>query len=249
VADLQDLLSRQQTVLSAQLGLGGAFTHPTARGDVSEFNWVEVFDRFLPNRYRVSRGAFVIDSKGKQTSEMDLVVHDNYFHPELFAAAHRRLIPAESVYAVFEIKQRLNKAHIKEAAKKAGEVRRLYRTNLPITHAGGRITEPNDPLRITAGILTGTSTWSDPLGNIFEREFTGYTGKQELDLAYAVEHGAFARQPRPDGSVQCVRSDADGGLLLLLTSLFARLQDAGSVPAIDLSAYSTGVTGTEPVSE
>jgi hypothetical protein len=241
--DLQELLERKQAVLAARLGLSGAFDHPTAQGDVKEFNWVQMLSDFLPSRYRVSRGAFIIDSKGAKTSEIDLVVHDNYFHPELFEEATRRLIPAESVYAVFEIKPALNKTHLAYAIKKAVEVRRLHRTSGAVIQAGGDIPkdEVKKPLWITAGILTSKGSWGEPFGRNLEKGLAAASENGRLELGYAVADGAF--EAFYDNSGISIEAEAmKTGLLFFLTRLFTRLQRAGSVPVIDLAAYQDSAT-------
>jgi hypothetical protein len=235
--DIAELLRRKQAVLAARLGLGDAFSHPTARGDVKEFNWVEMLSDFLPKRYSISRGAFVIDSHGKKTSEIDLVIHDHHFNPELFEAATRRLIPAESVYAVFEIKPSLTGPHLDYAIRKTQEVRRLHRTSVPVVHAGGTHDEDRrEPLRITAGILANRSSFSDPFGKTMARKLDAAPKQGRLDIGYAVEHGAFAASY--EGKSAAVQiEEAENGLLFFLSHLFTRLQKAGTVPAIDLAAY------------
>jgi hypothetical protein len=220
------------------LGLSDAFDHPTASGDVKEFNWVQMLSEFLPNRYQVSRGAFIIDSRGAKTGEIDLVIHDNHFIPDLFEEARRRLIPAESVYAVFEIKPTLNKPNVEYAIKKALEVRRLHRTNGAVVHAGGVITkeETKKPLWITAGILTSRSLWNDPFGVNLVRAMGSSPEKGRLELGYAIEDGAFDAN-YPEGDVSIETAEPDTALLFFLGRLFTRLQAAGTVPVIDLAAY------------
>jgi len=233
---LNELLEAKQTVLEASLGLGERFEHGPSKGDVSEFNWQKVLDDFLPGRYQVSKGAFVIDTKGEQSSETDLVVHDNYFHPIIFEAGNRSFIPAESVYGVFEVKPELNKSYIEQASTKASEVRRLHRTNLPIVHAGGEIKEPRPPLRILAGILAVSSSWKPPFGGSLVEALAAGFDDGQLDLGYAVQDGAFEAD-YSEVTPRLEASSSDRGLIFFLTRLFTRLQQVGSVPAIDLAAY------------
>jgi len=61
-------------------------------------------------------------------------------------------VPAESVYAVFDVKQDMRRPHIVAAAEKAESVRRLKRTSVPVPFAAG--TYKAKPLfEIVAGIL------------------------------------------------------------------------------------------------
>lgn len=238
MADLPELLQKRENFLLAQLGLGAPFDQPTAIGDVSEITWEVMLDEFLPGRYQVSRGAFLIDSTGATSTEMDVVIHDNYFHPLLYNAHARKFIPIESVYGVFEIKQSLTAEHVSQACAKAAEARTmgLNRTNLAVVHAAGEVKEPKPPLRILAGILTASSSWNPPFGESLAEALADAADNGELDLGLALTDGAFENTLTDGGEVQLESSTADG-LMFFLTRLFTKLQRAGSVPAIDLRAY------------
>ena len=94
------------------------------------------------------------------------------------------------MYAVFEVKQELNKQHIAYAGKKAKSVRSLKRTTTDIPHAGG-IYLPKHPPDILAGILTLDSAWNPPLGERFDKCVPD-TGEQEkLDMGCVLQHGSF----------------------------------------------------------
>lgn len=82
--------------------------------------------------------AFVVDSEGHFSEQIDIVVYDRQYSPFIFTFNDQLFIPAESVYAVFEAKQELSADIIRYAQNKATSVRRLKRTSLPIPHAGGR---------------------------------------------------------------------------------------------------------------
>jgi hypothetical protein len=56
-------------------------------------------------------------------------------------------VPAESVYAIIEVKQELSRTYIKYAGDKIKSVRCLKRTSVPIPHAGGTY-KPKPPDRI-----------------------------------------------------------------------------------------------------
>ncbi|MCO5315134.1 MAG: hypothetical protein M9938_03065 [Solirubrobacterales bacterium] len=248
--DIQQLMASKQALLAAELGLRDGLGHPVARGDVNEKGWERALERFLPGRYQVSRGAFVIDAAGGESLEVDLVIHDNYFHPELFEAADRCLIPAESVYAIFEVKPELSAEYVAYAIERARSVRALHRTNLPIVDARGKIGTPREPLRILAGILTVGSSWNPPFGQALENALGEADSNGELDFGCGLQHGAFeVTYPRGDDDQLMIdqlkihQSDAASGLIFFLSRLFTRLQESGSVPAIDLREYSQKLEG------
>ena len=95
-----------------------------------------MFNDHLPIRYRTEK-SFVVDSKGRLSDQIDAVIFDGQYSPLVLNHAGLLYVPAESVYAVFEVKQTLSKAHVEYAGDKARSVRRLERTSVPIHHAGG----------------------------------------------------------------------------------------------------------------
>ena len=113
-----------------------AFVHPGTKGDASESIWLQLFQTYLPQRYRAA-SAHVVDSKGTFSDQIDVVLFDRQYSPFIFHYEGQTIVPAESVYAVFEAKQTINAGQIDYAQQKVASVRRLYRTSLPIPHAGG----------------------------------------------------------------------------------------------------------------
>jgi hypothetical protein len=102
-----------------------AHKNAEARGDAAEEVWLDLLASHLPSRYRAGKG-IIIDSNGKESDYIDIIVYDRHFTPPVFSDLY---IPAESVYAVIEAKQELSRTNIIYAGKKAQSVRRLYRTN------------------------------------------------------------------------------------------------------------------------
>jgi hypothetical protein len=56
----------------------------------------------LPSRYQVSKG-FVVDSDSMRSEQIDVIIHDRVFSPLLWEDGGYMYVPAESVYAVFEV--------------------------------------------------------------------------------------------------------------------------------------------------
>lgn len=237
---VKDLLLKQQRRLLTELDTNPCVhEHPTDLGDATELNWIGVLQDFLPSRYQVAK-ARVLDSNNRMSQQLDIVVFDRQYCPLwLKGEGTSHYIPAESVYAVFEVKQDLNKGNLDYASKKIASVRRLHRTNAPIVHAGGEVREPKPPLEIIGGILAGRSRWQDPLGRNFEKAVTAEPKRRRLDIGCALLHGSFdvVRDPKTDEIVSIDRSQADVSLIFFLMRLFHRLQRLGTVPAIELDEY------------
>ena len=153
-------------------------------------------------------------------------------------------MPAESVYAVFEVKQNLDKEHIEYAGKKAASVRKLRRTSARIAHAGGEY-QPRQPFSITAGILTYQSSWRPPLGDSLVEALRGQEKTRRLDLGCAVAHGAFEVGYQDDGSVRLSAHEGELGLIYFFFRMLGKLQSLGTVTAIDYSTYLSQVFGEE----
>lgn len=210
----------------------GSIGHPTSKGDASERVWIELFNKYLPKRYR-ARKAYVVDSRGDFSDQLDVVVFDRQYSPLIFQYKKETVIAAESVYAVFEAKQAIDADHVAYAQKKVESVRRLHRTSLPIPHAGG-VYPPKPPHPILGGILTFESTWSPPLGEPLLGALSAGKGDARIDIGCVAAHGYFVL----DAKTGAYGVDDEGkhatAFLLRLISL---LQASATVPMIDVQAY------------
>lgn len=211
--------------------------HAGTQGSVNEQHWAEVLRAYLPKRYEVATG-FVIDSDGARSEQIDVVIFDKHFTPTLLDQQNHRYIPAEAVYAVFEAKPHIDKAYLVYAGEKAASVRRLRRTSIEITHAGG-VYAARALFPIVAGILGARADWSDGLGDNFRRNLPTIPDEQ-LQCGCALKHGMFDVF---DGSLKV--GGSDGALMHFLFRLLSKLQSLGSVPAVDWAAYAK-VIGSMP---
>lgn len=98
--------------------------HPGSKGDASEGVWISLLQKYLPQRYQADK-AFVVDSHGNFSQQIDVVVFDRQYSPFIFNCEDTLIVPAESVYAVFEAKQSADRAMVQYAQEKVASVRRL----------------------------------------------------------------------------------------------------------------------------
>lgn len=208
--------------------------HPTAKGDVSELNWIKWLRLYLPKRYTVNK-AFVIDSNNHFSQQLDLVIYDRQYSPFVFNQDSAIYVPAESVYAVFEVKQEINKDYMIYAGNKIKSVRKLNRTSAPIIHAGGKILNPKQPFRIIGGILTLTSRWLDTFGDNFINILKEYEEISQVDIGCVLEKGSFIVDYNNDISVN--KSTKEEALIYFFLNLLIQLHNLGTVPAMDISLY------------
>lgn len=235
---LIDILDGLQARLEGGLrGNRTAVTHPGARGEASEDDWLRVLNDHLPRRYQADR-AFVIDSRGECSDQIDIVIYDRQYSPFLYNQLNQRYVPAESVYGVLEVKQDLSRDHVLYAGEKAASVRRLHRTSAEIPHAGGSY-EPRPLPRIVAGIVTYQSSWSPPFGVPFRDALGELQLEARLDVGCALVHGAFEVHYPDSHGLELTIADGPRSLVQFLMRLLKQLQAMATVPAIDYEAYLT----------
>lgn len=211
--------------------------HPTSKGDASEQVWIDLLNRYLPKRYRAAK-AFVVDSKGAFSEQIDVVVYDRQYSPLIFELKGQKIIAAESVYAIFEAKQSANRERITYTQDKAKSVRDLHRTSLPIPHAGGQY--PPKPLHhILAGLLALESEWSPPMDETLTRHLQGGPPAGRLDLGCIAAHGYFVIEP---SSNDYAMHTAGRHATAFLYRLVSMLQQSATVPMIDVQAYAAWLT-------
>jgi hypothetical protein len=208
-----------------------SFDHEPTKGNASERVWLELLQKYLPQRYQAA-SAHVVDSLGTFSQQIDIVVFDRQYSPFIFRFKKQLIIPAESVYAVFEAKQSINAEQVDYAQKKVASVRRLHRTSLPIPHAGG--TYPPKPLPyIFGGILTLESNWKPVLGKRLLNALGKDMAEGRLDLGCVAAHGTFICE-----AGNCHRITSGGKpATAFLFELIAQLQSSATVPMIDVRAY------------
>lgn len=222
---LHDELHQQLEIARKAMG------HPGSKGDASEAVWLELFQTYLPKRYQAEK-AFVVDSLGNFSQQMDVVIFDRQYSPFIFTFKDQKIIPAESVYAVFEAKQTINASLVSYAQDKIESVRKLHCTSLPIPHAGGTYAA-KPPINILGGILTFESDWNPSMGTALETALTANNGA--LNLGCIAAHGYF----NYDVSTKKYEYLTGGKpATAFLFKLISELQFSGTVPMIDVLAYS-----------
>ena len=232
--DLLDLFKGMQVQMQATLELGReAITHNGEMGEAAEESWREWLRKYLPRRYCVDK-AIVVDCDGNASDQIDIVIYDGQYSYFVFKHEQVIYVPAESVYAVIEVKQNLNKPHLDYAGEKAASVRRLRRTSVEIPFVGG-VYRPKPLHKILAGIISIESDWKDPLGDTLKKNLVASDTDHEIDFGCAIKHGSF--WVKRDAKLIIKRSASDESLLFFFLQLLKALQSIGTVPAIDIDEY------------
>ena len=251
-----------QSQMNTQLNTNREFiTHPGSKGDALENAWIEWLRKYLPNRYSVDK-AIVIDHEGNTSHQMDIVIYDNWFTPFIFSQNGFHYIPAEGVYAVFEVKPDLKGnvddiSYIEYAALKIESVRILKRTSTKMINSGSDV--PARPLtKILGGILTSTNTIKRV--STIEKHIKAQTGFKGIDFGCVADYGSFyveydgEEDTNLRGETEFNKrytdyysnivytgisfSKAENSLVTFFMQLTRYLQQAiGTVPAINLQSY------------
>jgi hypothetical protein len=234
--ELPKLLAGLHDDIEFRLKIGrDSLAHPTDKGDASEAAWLSMLGNYLPKRYQAAR-AHVIDSEGNSSRQIDVLIFDRQYSPFIFKIEGGTYVPAESVYAVFEVKQTINSSHISYAQDEVASVRELHRTSLPIPHAGGTY-PPKTLSAILGGLLTFESEWKPPLGDSLLNALDP-NHSYRLDLSCVASHGLFSCDAEGNYTI----SPQPKAATAFLFELIARLQSMATVPMIDVRAYARWLT-------
>ncbi|MCG7952684.1 MAG: hypothetical protein N0E56_15910 [Candidatus Thiodiazotropha endolucinida] len=234
---LQDAFALEQQLLGVKLAFSTeSITHSASKGEVNESHFIGVLRRYLPNRYAVDRG-IAIDSTGATSDQLDVVIYDRQYTPVLMDQESHRYIPAEAIYAVLEAKPAINKDTLEYAGDKLESVRRLVRTSVPIVHSDGTH-DPKELFNIVGGIVATEVSWADGFqAEAFQKAFASLEGERQLDCGLAVNGGSF--DLFEDGMTL---GPENNGLVFFLFRLLKKLQELGTVPAVDWSAYAAAIS-------
>lgn len=206
-------------------------THDGTLGGNCEQVWRELLRKYLPTRYQIEE-AFIIDSLGNTSEQQDIVIFDAIYTSPLHGHEHKKYLPRESVYAVFEVKQTVDKENLIYAGHKASTVNDLHCTSADIVNAGhsfpGRAV-----FRPLTGLLANSANWSKGLESDSFKQNLPKPENERLDFVITAESGFFAAKQSPDNELFSGRGALMRGIFRLLQSL----QEIGTVPAIDWKIY------------
>jgi hypothetical protein len=242
--NLHEAFAGEERQLLEALGTGRRVAgHAGVQGQGSEMRWHDMLGGVLPDRYRVC-SAFVVDSTGAQSEQIDLAIVDRHFSPLFWNWGGHHYVPAESVYGVFEVKPEVNRDYVLYAGQKVASVRSLHRTSVSFGWAMGTM-PPRGLPPILGGLLCGGSGWSPAFGEPFRQALGDVVEGGHLDLGCVLGDGSFEVAHGATAAAILV-GRPETALVSFTLTLLKRLQGVGSVPAIDYDAYAawTGSAST-----
>ena len=265
--NIANLFAGLQNQMVAQLNTNREFIlHSGSKGDSLENVWIEWLRKYLPNKYCVDK-AIVVDSEGNLSQQLDLVIYDQIHTPFVFTQNGVNYIPAEGVYAVFEVKPdfegsvkkgKKNISYLEYAGQKIESVRKLKRTSVGMINSGVPVLR-RPFTKIIGGILASTNSIKKT-GTI-ESQLKSLKKFKTIDIGCAVEYGSFyvnykgeedTKNTNFEKRIENYYSDRkfdkltfsskDNSLITFFLQLTRYLQQAiGTVAAIDLDAYAKSV--------
>ncbi len=239
MVDIKELFKDLQNEMLASFKTNKNISHHPTNGAANETLWINWAKKYLAKRYTAD-SAFIIDYKGNQSEQQDLVIYDCQYTPFILNKGGCKYITAESVYAVFELKPTLNKENIEYARSKIQSVRKLIRTSADIYHAGGKYC-PKESHHIIGGIITHDVVWKDGLGKTFKKHINSslYT-ESRIDIGISLSDGAFKINYDETNPIISV-SNSENSLITFFFDLCDMLQKCGTVPAIDIQKYANNL--------
>ena len=240
---LQEAFATEQECLIPRLKSSNRITHAGDRGEVNEQHFLEVLRKYLPNRYTVDK-AIVLDSEGRVSDSIDIVVFDRQYTPTLLDNDKHRYVPAEAVYGIFECKPTIDKGYLEYAGDKAASVRKLKRTSINICTASGKI--PAKPhFEIVSGILAIDVDWRDGFsGAAFRNAHAELIGDRRVDCGFAATGASFDTFA---AGGEFTLGPTDNALAFFAFRLLSKLQSLATVPAVDWMAYANQLSRNQEV--
>lgn len=78
--------------------------HGPTLGTFREEIWQDLFAKIIPKKFSIERSVFLIDSKGRTSSEVDLAIFDEMYTPYIFRKGKIKYIPIEAVAVAIQCK-------------------------------------------------------------------------------------------------------------------------------------------------
>ena len=232
---IASLFSSRQEVLKNKLQI--LLSHPVTKGDHCESAWIDFFRSFLPSKYAVDKG-FVFDALGDVSEQIDVIIYDALYAPLIFGTdAGEKFITAESVYAVFESKQKINKGTLEYADHKIQSVCGLKRSSRGMI-IGGQQTPSRSLTKILGGILS--------VDAISPKAIEEYMpANPHVNFGCAINKTTFAVFRDGTGCIEKVSfSSREETVLSFFYLVLDELYKLGTVGAVDIRDYADASLGS-----
>lgn len=165
--------------------------HYGESGSEAEAILQNFLNNHLPKRFSAGSG-IVIDTENNISSQTDVIVYDAYNSPVYRKGSNVLILPSDNVASVIEVKSKLSKSELKDAAAKISSVKKLRKT--PINEADQPGTFSSTLITKTLGIVfaydsvTSLKTLSLNLAEINEE----YPWDEWIDMVVVLDKGIIS---------------------------------------------------------
>lgn len=233
--------------------LTAQFDHMEYRGRTREIVIKNFLRKYLPPSLGAESGQ-VVSSDGQTSQQMDVVIFDRFRCPLLLREDEVHVFPIESVYAVIEVKSRLDSSTLRDSQDKIRSIKRLPKEAFfparGAFHYEVRMFGKEYSYCPTLGFVFGFDSidvrkLTDNLATLIRRETIGMD--ERIDMICVLNRGVIANMntagevsyaPEPGSSL--VGIPTDKSLLffyLLMMSVLAQVW----MPPVRLLAYAKNV--------
>jgi hypothetical protein len=225
--NISSLFNTKQVILESKLSI--LLDHPVTKGDQCESAWIDFFRSFLPDKYAVDKG-FVFDSKGKISDQIDIIIYDSLYTPLIFGTeSGEKFVTAESVYAVFDSKPKIDKGTLEYTNNKIQSVISLYRSARGVINAG-KACPPRDHTKIIGGILAVDSIGVESIIE-HSKEY------ENIDVGCAIKKHSFLVKRENKNFLSLVSSTGIQTILAFFYIILDELYKLGTVAGMDIRDY------------
>jgi hypothetical protein len=165
--------------------------HAAEGGAEAEIILMEFFKDRLPRRFGIESG-IVIGSDGAVSKQTDLIIYDALNSPVYRKGPKVHILPRDNVAAIIEVKSKLNKDQLKDAAEKISSVKRIKPS--PISNVDQPVTFSDLIIANTLGCVfaydsyTSLETLAENLKEINEQ----YESDCWIDLVVVLDKGIIS---------------------------------------------------------
>lgn len=124
---LPGILAAVARKIRAEFDENSFIEHRGSKGTVREESLLYVLQRYLPGHVRCVGSSEIIASNGDRSGQCDIVIYDPKA-PPLFGVTGYRMLPAECVYAVIEVKSKLTSEELRKSCDNIARIKKLPRT-------------------------------------------------------------------------------------------------------------------------
>lgn len=233
--------------------ISSSIKHSGAKGQVREAEILEEYlEAYLPGNVAIQHSGEIVATNGGTSRQEDLLVIDPKT-PPLVEKESYRVVPAECVYGVIEVKSHLSLTELRSAHENVTRAKKLPKSALQ--HHGGDIRKKTylygqewDHFPKYGAIIAYESTDLESIREALEDLHEGSPLPERVDAVWVLGEGLIVNwsderqqivpEPKPGTRLRCLESDNP---LLLMTIHLQQIFQAAWMPYFRLQDYLGGV--------